>query len=50
LTKRRFFQEQTLSSRVSAETYFPDWAIIRHVADFPEFASGFANAGLQLKC
>jgi hypothetical protein len=34
---------QTHSFGVSAETYFPNWAIIRHVADFLQFALTVAN-------
>ena len=37
---------QTLSFGDSAETYFPNWAIIRHVADFLESTLRFADRNL----
>jgi RelE-like toxin of type II toxin-antitoxin system HigB len=45
----------SICTGVSAGIYFPNWAIIRHVADFLESTLGFANGGfpsrgLRLRC
>jgi len=41
-----FQPERSISRGASAETYFSNWSIIRHVADFLESTLGFANRDL----
>jgi len=46
MQERLLSGEQAPIPGVSAETYFPDWTKIRHVADFLESTSGFADMDL----
>ena len=41
-----FQPERSFRRGASAETYFSNWSIIRHVADFLESTLGFAHSNL----